>query len=285
MVYSHYDFKYIDAHVHFFPPQIFKAIWEFFEAPDEDGNVRGWPVNYQLPTESLVQTLERMNVDYFTTLNYAHKRGVAEYINDWVHDFASNCEKAIPFGSVWPEDDNRVDYIEKMFDEYNFLGVKIQPLVQRFYFDDERLYKVYDMIQEKGKWLVLHAGTAPMRNEYVGYKHFMKFYERYPDMNIIIAHMGAFEYAKFFSLLEKHENIYLDTTMIYIPDNIFPERGTKRPKPEDLVSYQDRILFGTDFPNIPYDYENSTKGLLEFDLPRGFYENVFYNNAKRLFKI
>ncbi|GAI80906.1 unnamed protein product, partial [marine sediment metagenome] len=64
-----------------------------------------------------------------------------------------------------------------------------------------------------------------------------------------------------------------------------PERVTKRPKPDVLLSYQDRILFGSDFPNIPYDYENSTKGLLEMGLPRSFYENIFFNNAKRIFKI
>jgi predicted TIM-barrel fold metal-dependent hydrolase len=129
------------------------------------------------------------------------------------------------------------------------------------------------------------VGTAPYRNDYVGYKHFLKFLEKYPDMIIIVAHMGAFEYKKFLSLLDKHENLYLDTTMIYIPGNIFPERKSKRPTPEDLLSYQDRILFGTDFPNIPYEYERSTKGLLEFELPRKFYEKIFYENARKLFEL
>ena len=73
--------------------------------------------------------------------------------------------------------------------------------------------------------------------------------------------------------------------MIYIPDNVFPERKSKRPKPEDLVSYQDRILFGSDFPNIPYDYQFSTKGLLELDLSKSVYQNIFFNNAKRLFSV
>ena len=138
---------------------------------------------------------------------------------------------------------------------------------------------------DQGKWICFHAGTAPYRNKYVGYKNFVKFLHRYPDMKLIIAHMGAFEYKKFLHLLDKHENLYLDTTMIYIPDNIFPERKSKQPKPEELISYQDRILFGSDFPNIPYDYQLSTKGLLEFDLSRSFYENIFVNNAKRLFSI
>ncbi len=109
--------------------------------------------------------------------------------------------------------------------------------------------------------------------------------EKYPEINVIVAHMGAFEYHKFLRLLDKYENLYLDTAMIYIPENIFPERITKRPKNEDLLSYQDRILFGSDYPNIPYDYEYSTKGLLALDLSREFYEKIFYTNAKRLLKL
>jgi len=285
MSFTHKDFKYIDAHTHFFPPQIFKAIWSYFEKPDENGNESGWSINYKLSTEELVSFLNNQNVKSFTTYNYAHKRNVAAYINEWVKQFCDKYENAIPFGCVWPDDKDRVDYIRTIFDDYQFYGIKIQPLVQEFYFDDERMYEIYDLVLDRGKWICFHAGTAPYRNKYVGYKNFMKFLDKYPDMNVIIAHMGAFEYSKFLQLLDNHENLYLDTTMIYIPNNIFPERITKRPKVEDLISYQDKILYGSDFPNIPYNYELSTLGLLELDLPRKFYEKIFYENAKQLFML
>lgn len=285
MVFSHKDFKYIDAHTHFFPPQIFKAIWNFFEKPDENGNILGWPINYKLQTKELVQFLESQNIKAFTTYNYAHKHGIADYINEWIKDFCINYKNAIPFGCVWPDDKDRFEYIRKIIDDYNFFGIKIQPLVQNFYPDDERMYKIYNLIVDRGKWICFHAGTAPYRNKFVGYKNFMKFYEKFPNMNVIIAHMGAFEYRKFLGLLDRYENLYLDTTMIFIPDNIFPERKAKRPKIEDLISYQDRILYGSDFPNIPYEYKLSTKGLLELELPKNLYEKIFFYNAKRLFKV
>jgi len=285
MLYTREDFNFIDAHCHFFPPQLFKAIWDFFEKTDGYGNIQGWPINYKHSPEELVQFLDNHNVKAFTTYNYAHKKGVADYINEWVREFCTRYKKAIPFGCVWPEDKDRVEYIKKIFDDYDFYGIKIQPLVQNFYLDDKRMYEIYDLILDRGKWLCVHIGTAPYSNEYVGYKNFIKFIEKYPNMNIIIPHMGAFEYNKFLKLLDKYENLYLDTTMIYIPDNIFPERKAKRPKPDDLTSYQDRILFGSDFPNIPYEYNLSTKGLLSLNLPRNIYENIFFNNAKRLFNL
>ncbi|MBN1802478.1 MAG: amidohydrolase [Candidatus Lokiarchaeota archaeon] len=285
MNFSHYDFKYIDSHSHFFPPRMFQSVWRYFEAPDGDGKPRNWPVFYKLDTDALVQCLASFNVKRFTTYNYAHKKGIARFMNDWTYQFASEYKQAIPFGSVWPEDEDRVEYISKALDEYGFYGIKIQPLVQNFYPADPRMTPIYDLILEKNKWICMHAGTAPYRNQYVGYKHFVEFLKKYPDIKVIIAHMGAFEYKKFLALLDTHENMYLDTTMIYVPNNIFPERKSKRPKAEDLLSYQDRILFGTDFPNIPYKYENSTRGLLEMNLPRDFYEKIFYKNAESVFNL
>lgn len=278
MVYTREDFKYIDAHTHFFPPEIFKSIWEWFEKVK-------WGVKYQLPTEELVQILKDNNIKAFTTYNYAHKKDIAESMNEWTHEFVKENPNAIPFGTVWPEDENRVEYTKNFFNVYNFHGIKIQPLVQKFYPDDKRMTEIYKIVLDKDKFITWHAGTAPYKNDYVGFKNFQKFLNEFPDMKLIVAHMGAFEYDKFIKLLDKHDNMYLDTAMIFIHDNIFPERKNKQPKTEVLESYHDRILFGSDFPNIPYEYENAFSGLLDLDLSRGFYKNIFYNNAKKLFNI
>jgi len=278
MVYTLKDFKYIDSHTHFFSPKMFKSIWNFFEE-------HKWPIFYKLPNDELIQILKKNHVKAFTTYNYAHKKNIAEEMNEWTNEFVKENPNAIPFGTVWPEDENREEYTEKLFSLYNFQGLKIQPLVQEFYPNDPRMKKIYKIVEKYNKIITWHAGTAPYRNEYVGIKNFQKFLDNFPDMKLIIAHMGAFEYDKFIKLLDKHENLYLDTTMIYIRNNIFPERKIKRPKPDVLLSYQDRILFGSDFPNIPYSYENSMLGLLDLDLSRKFYRDIFYKNAKKLFNL
>ena len=285
MLFSHMDFKYIDAHTHFFPKKLFKAIWKFFEMKDHKGNVRGWPIEYKLEIEGLVDFLKNKNVEAYTTYKKKKKKGIAKIINEWTIEFAKDHPNAIPFGCVWPEDKDKKKYVESLFADHNFQGIKIQPLVQNFYPYDPRMDEVYELILDYDKWLTIHAGTAPYRNKYVGYKSFKKFIKKYPTMNIIVAHMGAFEYQEFIGLLDKYDNLYLDSAMVFIPNNIFPERKIKRPAPEILLSYQDRILFGSDFPNIPYEYERSSLGFLEMDLPRNFYEDIFYNNAQRLFDL
>jgi len=287
MPYSHNDFKYIDIHTHFFPPKIFKAIWNFFELPDANGNPRGWTIKYKLPIVELVKLLDSKNVKAFTTLNYAHKELVADYINEWTYEFVKKYKNVIPFGCVWPGDRDLFKYVLKIFEKYNFVGIKAQPLVQNFFPDDKRLYEVYKLIVDLNKWYIIHAGTAPYTNKYLGYKTFIKFIEKFPNMNVIVAHLGAYEFNEFFNLLDKYENLYFDTSMVYIPENLFAKWNPNfyLPDKEKIIKYSDRILFGSDFPNIPFEYEYASNGLFQLDLPKKIYENVFFNNAKRLFKI
>jgi predicted TIM-barrel fold metal-dependent hydrolase len=279
--------KYIDMHVHFFPPNLFNAIWTFFEKPDENGKPQGWNVRYKLPTRQLVQVLDEERVIGYTTFAYAHKKGVATYINDWLVKFSLNHKKALPFGCIWPGDNDKFEYVSELFSQHDFFGIKIQPLVQNFYPSDSRLDKVYKLIVDEGKWLVIHAGTAPYANKYVGYDNFLKLMKKYPNMNVIVAHLGTYEHEKFLKLLDSYENLYLDTAMVYVPEELFNRwsRNITLPSPEDLLHYQDRILYGSDFPNIPYEYKKSIEGLLDLGLTRNFYEDIFYNNANRLFNL
>jgi uncharacterized protein len=287
MVFAISDFKYIDIHTHFFPPNLFKAIWNYFEIPGDDGNPRGWEIHYKLGNEQLVSLLKELNILHYTTLNYAHKEGISEGLNEWTYNFTMKHKDAIGFGTCFPSDKNKIDYITKAFDEFQLKGLKLQLLVQDFYPFDERMFEVYKLVIDYGKWITMHCGTAPYSNEFVGFKNFVKMIEKFPDIKIIIAHLGAYEYEKFFKLLDRYDNVFLDTAMVFIPLDLFKKWkfNLKHPEKELIVSYQDRILYGSDFPNIPYEYESSIQGLLDLDLDRKVYEKIFYQNAKKTFKL
>ena len=52
---------------------------------------------------------------------------------------------------------------------------------------------------------------------------------------------------------------------------------------EDLVRWQDRIVFGSDFPILPYPYEDERDALWQRDLPMSVYQKIFHDNAARIF--
>jgi predicted TIM-barrel fold metal-dependent hydrolase len=99
---------------------------------------------------------------------------------------------------------------------------------------------------------------------------------------LVIAHMGLPEYGEFFDLVEAYDGLHLDTTMAFTDFteamHPFPRELTPR-----LVDLADRIVFGSDFPNIPYPYVEGIEALERLDLGDDWLRGVLYENAARLF--
>ena len=85
------------------------------------------------------------------------------------------------------------------------------------------------------------------------------------------------------TLTNQYPNLYFDTAMIGVKDNPAFDDGLSSFDNDLLYHISDRILFGSDFPNIPYDYQNSIQGWFQRDMEPSFYEKLFFRNAERLF--
>lgn len=263
----------IDIHTHFFPPEWFLRIWDFFEK-------KTWRIYYKDIPEKLAEILRGFGVSHFTVLNYLHKPGARDELAAWTRDFAAAQPGAIPFGTLYPGEPGNLEAARRWFDEWGFSGLKIQPLVTPFPIPEPSMYPVFELMAERRKWLLVHAGTAPYPNEHTHLDFLEKLLDDVPGLPTILAHMGGFDYARGLYLLDKFPNLMLDTTMIFVETDVF---DSKWPLPiERLLPYKDRILFGSDFPNIPYDYKESVNGLLRTGLGDDFFRAVFRDNAVRI---
>lgn len=278
----------IDMHAHFFPDKLFASIWEWFDA-------RGWGIAYRESTSGLARTLREEGVRRFVTYNYAHKAGVAAGLNEWTAQFARREPAALPFATVFPSDDGNIEMLERLFDHDGFFGIKLQPLVSDFYLCDERMMDVYALLLERGKVLAAHAGTAPVANKYVGADHFEPVMQTFPELKVVVAHMGAYEFDRFFDMAGRYPNLYLDTSVNFIDPALVKDlvaKGQFPPleiphefDPDMLLELSDRLLFGSDFPNIPYDYEDCIRSIIEVGLSEEFNRKVFFENAVRLLQL
>ena len=88
------------------------------------------------------------------------------------------------------------------------------------------------------------------------------------------------------ALLERFPHLHLDTTMAMTPVTT-PYTGIDPAVVlnDDLLRHRDRIVFGSDFPNLPYPYEEERRGLWARDLPLDVYQRIFRENARRLFRL
>jgi len=266
--------KLIDFHVHLFPDNFFDAIWKYFAKEYK------WNVIYKYYTNKCINFLKIKNVIYIVYSNYAHKTGVAEYLNEWNTTILNQYKGLYCFAAFHPDDKNAIKNAEKILSHPKVLGFKLQLLVQEFYPYYKKLFPLYELIQEKNKRILFHVGTGPAGNQYVGVENFKKLLKHFPDLNANIAHMGGFEYQKFYDLINDHENLYFDTSFSFLPElNLKCNLSI-----ESLEKAKDRILYGSDFPNLIRPRQDEINNLLNLGLSQSFYEKIFWENGYNLIK-
>ena len=78
---------------------------------------------------------------------------------------------------------------------------------------DPLLDDVWARLEETGTPVVIHCGSGPLAGEHTGPEPMTGLLERYPRLQLVIAHLGMPEYREFLDLAERYERVHLDTTM------------------------------------------------------------------------
>jgi predicted TIM-barrel fold metal-dependent hydrolase len=269
-----------DVHTHFLPPRVAAKVRHQF---DTAGPLIGrpWPLAYRGDDESLVATLRGFGVRMFSALSYAHRPGMAEFLNGWASDFADRTPGCLRCATFYPED-GTASYVERRI-EAGVEVFKVHVQVGAFDVNGPLLTEAWGLIEDSGTPVVLHAGSGPVATAYTGPGPVAALLARFPRLTLVIAHLGAPEYADFLTLAETYERVRLDTTMVFTP--FFDELGAAFPG--DLVprlcDLQPKVLLGSDFPNIPYPYHEQLSGLARLGLGDDWLRAVCWGNAVGLF--
>ena len=263
---------FCDVHVHFMHPRVMARVWAYFDG------VGSWPVQYRGTDDQRVGHLRSMGVRRFTSLSYAHKPGVAGFLNDWTRAFAERTPDTQWSATFFPEPE-AADYVPTLVDA----GVEVFKAhlqVGDFAPDDPLLEPVWRVLSESRIPVVLHAGSGPAPGRHTGPDGVARVLARHPELRLVIAHLGAPETSEFMDLADRYANVMLDTTMAFVDFWGEPADPTIVQR---LPGLQDRILFGTDFPNIPYAYAHQVEALQRLGLGDDWMRDVLWNNGARLF--
>jgi uncharacterized protein len=260
-------FRAVDAHVHLFPERLFEAIWKWFDE-------YGWNVLFKRPVPELLAYLRRMGVEKAFCLVYAHRAGMATELNRWLAELAAREPMVVPFGA-FHQDDDADEVIGAALDTHGMAGIKVHCNVQQARADDPRFFPMYEHLVARGKTLVLHGGTQPLRDAFVGMEYARGALDRFPELRMQLAHMGAGEFAEAFALMADFPNVTMDISII------FNDRAPFFPREcfDDVIKFKDRILYGSDFPNIWYPPEAGAAAFLECGFPEDVVRKILYENA------
>ncbi|MFL5318548.1 MAG: amidohydrolase family protein [Myxococcaceae bacterium] len=266
----------IDGHVHLFPDRMFEAIWKWFDN-------YGWPVRYKLKTPEVIRFLLSRGVSRIVALHYAHKEGIARTMNRFMAEVVRAEPRVTGVATVMPGEADARGILEEGF-SLGLTGVKLHCHVQSFSPDDPRLHPVYETCSDHAQPIVIHAGREPSSPEYPVDPYTLCSVDRieavlrsFPKLRICVPHLGADEFDGYLRLLERYDNLYLDTTMTlgsYFPGDVPWRMVHARP---------DRILYGTDFPNLPYAWDREVRAIAAQKFPEEALASVLGETAKALF--
>ncbi|MFI6937874.1 amidohydrolase family protein [Streptomyces sp. NPDC050418] len=269
----------IDVHTHFMPQRVLDKVWAYFDAVGPMTGV-AWPITYRDAEDERLQRLRAFGVRAFTAMIYPHKPGMAAWLNAWGADFAARTPDCLHTATFFPEP-GAADVVRGAL-ESGAQVFKAHLQVGAYDPADPQLDDVWGLLAESGTPVVTHCGSGPVPGKHTGPGPISAVLARHPRLRLIVAHLGTPEYAEFLGLADRYPHVHLDTTMVFTD---FTE--TLAPFPRDLLPrlkhHEDRILLGTDFPNIPYPYLHALESLAHLGLGDDWLRAVCFGNAARLF--
>ena len=126
-------------------------------------------------------------------------------------------------------------------------GVKLGANYQNFDPLEPRALAVYDYAQRHGLPIMLHQGTSPVQDAPIRYAHPLVIDEiamRYPELRMVMAHLGHPWQVETCVVIRKHPNVYADLSANFYRPFSFWEQMVKASEWNVL----DKILFGSDWP-------------------------------------
>ena len=227
----------VDAHVHVYPEKIAlraaKSVGDFYQYPMfKEGSI-----------PAMLAAVEGSPITHHIIYSVATKPSNVESINDFI---AAECKKHpnfVGFMAMHQDYPNPEAEIERAIG-LGLRGMKLHPDTQKVNMDDDRLMRIYELIEGRMPHLVVDA-----------------------------AHFGGWSVFDLAVEYLENENCFLDMSSSQ------KFLGRRRTRELCEIYGADRILFGSDFPmwNPSEEFEMFES----LDFPKADFEKMTWHNAER----
>lgn len=210
---------------------------------------------------------------------------VAQYVQ--IHP-----DKLIGFASVDPHDPDPIAEIEHAVEDLGLKGLKLSPIYQNVPPTDPGLLRIFGKAEKLGLPVLIHQGaTFPRR---VNLKNALPVLLedvalQFPDLKMVIAHLGHPWEVDTLVLIRKQPNLYADISALYYrPWQLYNSLILAM---EYGVTH--KLIFGSDYPfttpastiRALYELNNLVEGTRLPKIPKEVLDGIIYRDSLALLNL
>jgi predicted TIM-barrel fold metal-dependent hydrolase len=267
----------VDVHVHAMPDRLQQAVWRYFDGLDDPP----WPIRYRDGLEARLDQLRSFGVLAHTALAYAHRPGMLDWLNGFTLDLADAHQQVVPTFTVYPEE----GVTDAVADALARGGVvcKVHTQLSRYVLDHPALTDSWRLMEEARTLVVAHTSAVygvEGGRETSGGAQVARVRSAHPDLRLCIAHLGLPDPdGSQWRAIEHLDGVWTDVSAALVepPAAVAPVDG-----PDDRALVRrlgSSLLFGSDFPSVPYSYADQLRGLGRLGLDPDALRAVLHDRA------
>jgi predicted TIM-barrel fold metal-dependent hydrolase len=272
----------IDAHVHIMPPERLRGLMRWIKRA-----FPAHPVDSRIGEDGIRADLENIGIRFFFNYVYPLTDDETHSLNDFNHHVGGRLPEAAPFGSLHIDTPRKKSVVKKCMDEYQFVGLKFHPFVQKFNPADERLFCVYEIMEEISRPVVLHTGFDEFYRQEISFEQLEGILSCFPSLPLVLSHAIFPRFGEAQTLAERYPNVYLDVTNVFgalkmheaedIPES-FRTAGERYIDDfrEMVAACPRRILFGSDHPAGMGGLKEIYRDFFDFGLPESVAREILW---------
>lgn len=207
---------------------------------------RGFPLDLSVPFDTFMKEMEAFD----RVIVFGMKARLTGYWvpDEYTADFVAKAPaKLIGFACCDPSQPNYMEELRHGIENLRLRGVKIGPIYNGVDPRDPRSDAIYKYCQERGLPILFHTGTTFNRAAVLNYGRSWLWDEvasKYPELRMILAHVGHPFYDECLCVIRKHPHVYADlSTLCMRPWQFYNIMLLAQ---EYKVLH--KILYGTDYP-------------------------------------
>ena len=168
--------------------------------------------------------------------------------NDLVASYVSeHPERLVGFMSLDPSEPDPIAEMDRAYHDLGMRGIKMSPIYQNYHPSDPRAREIYTRAERLGLPMLIHQGATFPRRAPLKYAlpHLLEDVAlEFPELRIVIAHLGHPWEHETIVLIRKQPNLYSDLSgLFYRPWQFYNSMLLAQE-----YNVQHKLLFGSDWP-------------------------------------